>query len=51
MDYMIPSVRNGHYRMRIEFSGPTVEELILLLFCEFSQVLKISASGKVTTSY
>ena len=48
---LIPSIRIGHLRTRIQFNEPLPIDLTMLILAEFPSVLFIAKSGKVGSSF
>ncbi len=51
IDYVIPAVRLGSLRLKVEFSTPTVEELTLLMFAEFPSLIQIDKYRRIKMSF
>ena len=51
MDYIIPSVRLGNLRLKVEFSSTTVEELTLVMFAEFPSLIQIDKFRRIKMSF
>ncbi len=48
---LIPSVRVGHIRTRVQFNEPLPLDITMLVLAEFPAVLFISKSGKIGSSF
>ncbi len=51
IDYIIPSVRLGNLRLKIEFSSTTVEEISLVLYAEFPSLVQIDKFRRIKMSF
>ncbi len=51
IDFVVPSVRLGALRLKVEFSTPTVEELTLLMYAEFPSLIKIDKYRRIKMSF
>jgi hypothetical protein len=50
-NYVIPSIRIGHLRIRTVFSRALPIDLTLLAYCEFPATLYVGKTGKVAGSF
>ncbi len=51
IDYVVPAVRLGALRLKVEFSSPTVEELTLLMYAEFPSLIQIDKYRRIKMSF
>ncbi len=51
LDFVVPSVRLGALRLKVEFSTPTVEELTLLMYAEFPSLIEIDKYRRIKMSF
>ncbi len=51
LDFVIPSVRLGNLRLKVEFSSTTVEELTLLMYAEFPSLIQIDKFRRIKMSF
>ncbi len=51
IDPVIPSVRLGNLRLKLEFSASTVEELTLIMYAEFPSLMQIDKFRRIKTSF
>ena len=50
-NYVIPSIRVGHLRSKIQFNEALPFDMTLLVYCEFPSTLFIGKTGKIGGSY
>lgn len=50
-NFVIPSIRIGHLRIRVQFSIPLPLDLQMLVFCEFPSTIFIHKDGQISTRY
>jgi len=50
-NYVIPSIRIGHLRVRTVFNRALPIDLTMLVFCEFPATLYVGKTGKIGGSY
>lgn len=50
-NYVLPTIRVGHLRVRCLFSKPLPIDLTMLILAEFPSTLFISRTGKISSSY
>ena len=50
-NYVIPSIRVGHLRVKVTFSQGLPIDLTMLVYCEFPATLYLGKTGKVGTSF
>ena len=50
-NYVIPSIRIGHLRVRVLFSEALPIDLTMLMYCEFPATLYVGKTGKLGGSY
>jgi hypothetical protein len=50
-NFVIPAIRVGHLRMRVQFSDTMPIDLTMILHCESPSTLYIGKGGKTTASY
>ncbi len=51
IDSVIPAVRLGNLRLKVEFSETTVEELTLIMYAEFPSLIQIDKYRRIKTSF
>ncbi len=51
IDTVVPSVRLGNLRLKVEFSNTTVEELTLLMYAEFPSLIQIDKFRRIKSSF
>ena len=51
LDFVVPSVRLGNLRLKVEFSETTVEELTLLMYAEFPSLIQIDKFRRIKMSF
>ncbi len=51
IDFVVPAVRLGALRLKVEFSTPTVEELTLLMYAEFPSLIEIDKFRRIKMSF
>ncbi len=51
IDSVIPSIRLGNLRLKVEFSATTVEELTLVMYAEFPSLIQIDKFRRIKTSF
>ncbi len=51
IDPVIPAVRLGNLRLKVEFSASTVEELTLVMYAEFPSLIQIDKFRRMKTSF
>ncbi len=51
LDFVIPSVRLGNLRLKVEFSSTTVEELTVLMYAEFPSLIQIDKFRRIKMSF
>ncbi len=51
IDSVIPAVRLGNLRLKVEFSATTVEELTLIMYAEFPSLLQIDKFRRIKASF
>lgn len=44
---LVPSIRSGLYRLEVEFTGATNDELCLISYEEYPSVLQFSKTGNM----
>lgn len=50
-NFVVPSIRIGHLRVKVQFNAALPIDLTMLAYCEFPNTLYIGKSGNVTTSF
>jgi hypothetical protein len=50
-NYVIPSIRVGHLRVKVTFNVGLPIDLTLLVYCEFPATLYLGKTGKVAASF
>lgn len=48
-NYVVPTIRSGHLRIKVQFSEPMPIDLTMIMFCEFTGTLEITKDGATTT--
>ncbi len=51
LDFVVPSVRLGNLRLKLEFSSTTVEEMTLLMYAEFPSLIQIDKYRRIKMSF
>ena len=51
IDFVVPAVRLGALRLKVEFSTPTVEELTLVMYAEFPSLIEIDKYRRIKMSF
>jgi hypothetical protein len=51
MPYVIPQVRNGMFRLKVQFSDKLPFEIMAVLICEYASTMQFTPDNKVSLSY
>ena len=51
IDYLIPKVRLGNLRLKVEFSASTVQELTMIMYAEYPSLITIDKFRRIKMSF